>query len=140
MKTFLTLFSVGLAWLVPSIHAYGIDDSCEDKILIQGAADSAINMARNALAAIQPPDGVARDPNVERLLNLLFRPSIPSSEADDAKLLQKIARVFEGATRLAGEPNIVQPSDDETVAEGVVCTPSDPSACKADVGRTSIAT
>ena len=55
MKTFLTLFSLGLTWLTPCIHAYGIDNSCADQTLIQSAADSAIDMAAKALAAIQLP-------------------------------------------------------------------------------------
>jgi hypothetical protein len=139
MKTFLTLFSLSLAWLAPCTHAYGIDSSCGDQALIQVAADSAIDMAAKALDAIEPPDGAPRDQNVERLLNLLFRGPTPLSKDDDGLLLRRIAKVFLGVTKFAGKTNMVQPDNDPTTADGVVCISSDLGVCKAEVDRTSIA-
>jgi hypothetical protein len=122
MKPFLTLFLLGIAWLAPRIHAYGVDDSCADKTFIEEAVESAIDMAQNALVAIEPPDGSARDPNVERLLNLLFRPSTPSSQEVDSELMIQVAEVFRGVTGFRGKTDLVQPSRLEQTGNSVVCT------------------
>jgi hypothetical protein len=141
MKPFLTFFLLGIAWLAPRIHAhYGIDDSCEDKTFIEEAEESAMDMAQKALEAIEPPDGSARDPNVERLLNLLFRPSTPLSQESDTQLLNQVADVFRGATWFRGRTDMVQPSRLPRIAKSIVCTPSDRSVREADVSRTFTAT
>ncbi|KAF2722593.1 hypothetical protein K431DRAFT_311582 [Polychaeton citri CBS 116435] len=119
MKTFLTLFSLGLAWLASCIHAYGIDNSCADQDLIQAAADSAVDMAAKALDAVEPPNGAARDQNVERLLDLLFRGPVTLSLVDDGRLLRRIAGVFRGVAKFAGKTNMVQPASAPTIADGV---------------------
>lgn len=126
MKSFPTLCSLGLAWLAPFAHAYGIDNSCPDHNLIQTAADSAISMAADALTAISPPDGTARDQNVERLLNLLFRGPEPLSQADEGRLIRRIETVFRGVSKFAGNNGMAQPAGTPDAANGVVCSAVQP--------------
>lgn len=79
-------------------------------------------MAANALAAIEVPDGVARDQNVERLLTLLFRGPEPLNDVDEGRLMRRIAAVFQGVTKFAGNTGMVQSAYLPTVADGVVCS------------------
>lgn len=118
MIAYLTILSAWLAWLAPSTHAYGIDSSCPDPNFIQASADAAIMMASNALDAREPPDGSARDPNVERLLDLLFR---GSEAVEEDTLIEKIVKVFGGVTRFGARTGFVHPDGRETTGDSVVC-------------------
>lgn len=121
MNPYLILLSLGLAWLAPRVHAYAIDASCEDPDFIAASADAAIDMAAKAVLAIEPPDGAARDPNVDRLLDLLFRPDEPLDEAGETALINKIKEVFQGVAKFATRAQQLVPSDgNEVTADEVV--------------------
>lgn len=79
-------------------------------------------MAADALTAISPPDGIARDQNVERLLNLLFRGPEPLSQADEGRLIRRIETVFRGVAKFAGNNGMAQPAGTPDAANGVVCS------------------
>jgi hypothetical protein len=72
MRTYLTLLTIGLAWPARVLGGYGIHESCKDWAFIKESVDAAIDMADKADAAIGDFENPNRDPNVQRLLGLLF--------------------------------------------------------------------
>lgn len=117
MRAHFTLLAISLAWPARVIGGYGIDDSCADRAFIQASADAAIDMAAKADAAIGEPDDRNLDPNVQRLLKLLF-----GNAAENTDDINRIKRVFHGMASLSGDEGFVEPSDDETATKKVVST------------------
>lgn len=117
MRAHFTLLAISLAWPARVIGGYGIDSSCADRAFIQASADAAIDMAAKADAAIGEPDGRNRDPNVQRLLKLLF-----GNAAENTDRINRIKRVFQGVASMSGDEGFVEPSDDETATSKVVST------------------
>lgn len=120
MRTYFTLLPLSLPWLTTVVSGYAIDSSCKDQAFIQTAADAAVQMAADALTAIGPEGNTNRDPNVERLIDLLFRPSAPDSPADDLLLIRRIRKVFQGVAKFGQKVDFVQPGKRESIADEVV--------------------
>lgn len=121
MHAFLAILSIGLVWLCPYAQAYGIDTSCQDQAWIEASVEAAKDMAAKALEAITPPNNAPRDANVERLLNLLFRPTGHSNAADDARLINSIKTVFQGVAKIGNKsPTLVGADGNIGTADQVV--------------------
>jgi hypothetical protein len=114
MRTYLTLLTIGLAWPARVLGGYGIHESCKDWAFIKESVDAAIDMADKADAAIGDFENPNRDPNVQRLLGLLFGNDL--SETD----LKGIKNVFQGVMRFSGDEGFVKPTVKEDAAGKVV--------------------
>lgn len=123
MNPLVAILTLALAWLALSTDAYGIDSSCKDQDFIQASADAAIDMAAKAVEAIDPPDNTDRDPNVDRLLDLLFRGSGSLDAAQDSDLINSIKEVYRGVAKFGIRKDITQPGSDPSTADEVVSAP-----------------
>ena len=115
----LTFLWLGLAWLAAFGHTYGIDSSCEDIDFIQRSADAAIAMAQGALDELMR---TPVDPNVDRLIGLLFRPADTASGPNDDVIIENMKDVYEGVLKFQGKTDLVRPGSSEASAEQVVCS------------------
>jgi hypothetical protein len=113
MRTYLTLLTIGLAWPARVLGGYGIDESCEDSAFIKMSVEAAIDMAAMANAAIGAWDNPNRDPNVQRLLGLLFGDTTKTD-------LERIKEVFQGVMSFSGDEGFVKPTDREGAETKVV--------------------
>ena len=124
MAPYAIVLSLFLACLSPFCLSYGIDASCKpgsNDGLIYKAAESAFDMASQALEAISAD---ARDPNVERLLDLLFRGgSQYRTDPGDANLIQEIRNVYIGMAKFAHKrKKLAKSRDDPSASDQVVCS------------------
>jgi hypothetical protein len=113
MRTYLTLLTIGLAWPARVLGGYGIHESCKDSAFIKESVDAAIDMATKADAAIGEWDNPNRDPNVQRLLELLFG-------NPNKRDLERIKNVFQGVTSFSGDEGFVKPTDNDDATRKVV--------------------
>lgn len=141
MAPFATILLFSLVWLSPFCLGYGIDSSCVDpsnKRLIRRAADSAVEMASQAVEAL---NAAPRDPDVERLLDLLFRggPEYRNDPAD-SDLIEKIQKVYQGVAKFAYRTvHLGQSGTNGAAKDQVVCATVIERINTAESCRTSIA-
>ena len=112
--------SIGLAWLGSHTDAYGIDSSCKDPDFIERAADAALDMAAKASAALQPAGGAQLDPNIDRLVDLLFRGPFPTDARSDRTLIEKIVDVFDDVVQIGPRADLARIGNELDDANQVV--------------------
>jgi hypothetical protein len=115
MRTCLTLLTIGLAWPARVLGGYGIHESCKDSAFIRESVDAAIDMATKADAAIGEWDNPNRDPDVQRLLDLLF-----GDVSQIASDMERIKKVFQGVMSFSGDEGFVKPTEDKAAISKVV--------------------
>jgi len=112
----LTSLVLGLAWLAPIVRSYGIDDSCKDRPFIKASVEAAIDMAAKADEAIGAADNQNRDPNVQRLLTLLFGENV-----NDVRAMNSIKGVFRAVANFANDQGVALQGNARPSANQVVC-------------------